>query len=71
MVERTWLSPILIPIERVLYQSSGVNAEEEHKWTRYMIDMLLFSVAGMLFLYCLNELSNCTGPFLTRRASRA
>lgn len=49
--ERTWLSPVLVPTERVLYRISGVNPEEEHKWTRYVIDMLLFSVAGMLLLY--------------------
>src|SRR5690242_1628742 len=30
--ERTWLSPVLIPVERVLYKLSGVHAEEEYGW---------------------------------------
>jgi K+-transporting ATPase ATPase A chain len=61
--ERTWLSPVLVPIERILYQLSGVNSEEEHKWTRYVIDMLLFSVAGMLLLYLLERTQQLHGSF--------
>ncbi len=53
--ERTWLSPVLVPVERVLYKLSGVKAEEEYGWKRYVIDMLLFSVAGMLLLYLMER----------------
>ncbi|GAC1400535.1 MAG: potassium-transporting ATPase subunit KdpA [Ktedonobacteraceae bacterium] len=49
--ERTWFSPVLVPVERFFYRLSGVNPEEEQKWTTYTIAMLLFSVAGMLILY--------------------
>src|SRR5579859_2579643 len=49
--ERNWLSPVLVPVERIIYKICGVNAQEEHKWTRYVIDMLIFSVAGLLLLY--------------------
>ncbi len=49
--ERTWLSPVLVPVERLFYRLSGVKAEEEQKWTGYVIAMLLFSVAGMLLTY--------------------
>ncbi len=49
--DRTWLSPVLVPVERVLYRISGVHEQEEHGWLRYTIDMLVFSVAGMLLLY--------------------
>lgn len=49
--ERTWLSPALSPVETFLYWLSGVKAEEEHRWTRYVVDMLLFNLAGMLLLY--------------------
>ncbi len=49
--ERTWLSPALVPVERIFYRLSGVDPEEEQKWTTYTIAMLLFSLVGMLILY--------------------
>jgi K+-transporting ATPase ATPase A chain len=49
--ERTWLSPVVVPVERFFYRLSGINAEEEQKWTGYMISVLVFSVVGMLLLY--------------------
>ena len=53
--DRTWFSPALVPVERVLYRISGVNENEEHGWVRYTIDMLVFSVAGMLLLYLIER----------------
>ncbi len=53
--DRTWFSPALVPVERVLYRISGVNDEEEHGWLRYTIDMLVFSVVGMLLLYLIER----------------
>ena len=49
--ERTWLSPVVVPIERLFYWLCGINPEEEQKWTGYVIAMLVFSVAGMLLTY--------------------
>jgi K+-transporting ATPase ATPase A chain len=54
--ERTWFSPALVPVERVLYRVSRVNPEEEHGWLRYTIDMLVFSVTGMLLLYLIERI---------------
>jgi K+-transporting ATPase ATPase A chain len=53
--ERTWLSPVLVPVERFLYRVSGVDPEEEQNWLGYVVAMLLFSVAGMLLLYLLER----------------
>jgi K+-transporting ATPase ATPase A chain len=53
--ERTWLSPALVPVERLLYRISRVDSEEEHGWLRYTIDMLVFSVVGMLLLYLIER----------------
>lgn len=61
--ERTWLTPVLVPVERVFYRLSGVNAEEEQKWTAYTISMLLFSVAGMLLLYLFERTQQWDGSF--------
>jgi potassium-transporting ATPase potassium-binding subunit len=48
---RTWLTPVFGPVEHLFYRLSGINPEEEQKWTGYVISMLIFSVAGMLLLY--------------------
>jgi K+-transporting ATPase ATPase A chain len=53
--ERTWLSPVLVPVERLFYRLCGVNPEEEQKWTGYALAMLIFSVAGMLLLYLIER----------------
>ena len=61
--ERTWLSPVFVPVERFFYRLSGVNPEEEQKWTGYMISVLIFSVVGMLLLYLLERTQQLHGSF--------
>src|SRR4051812_35967570 len=51
--ERTLLSPILHPIEAVLYRISGVDERREQNRLTYTIAMLLFHVGGFLILYAL------------------
>ena len=51
--ERTFLSPVLHPIETVLYRVSGVDERREQNWLTYTIAMLLFHVGGFLILYAL------------------
>jgi potassium-transporting ATPase potassium-binding subunit len=52
---RTWLSPVLRPVERAVYWVSGVDEEREQDWKIYTIAMLLFSAAGMLLLYAIER----------------
>src|SRR5208337_3992853 len=54
--ERTLLSPILRPIERVIYALSFVDEKEDQHWTVYAVAMLLFSLTGLLSLYALQRL---------------
>ena len=49
--EKTLLSPIFRPIERLLYKVAGVDPEAEQDWLVYGAAMLLFSLAGALSLY--------------------
>ncbi len=49
--KRTWLDPVLGPSERLLYKLTGVHADEEMRWTEYLVAMLLFSAATMLLTY--------------------
>ncbi len=53
--EKNWLTPALRPVERLFYKLCGIDPEEEHKWTGYVIAMLLFSVVGMLLLYLIER----------------
>src|SRR5215468_2119196 len=56
--ERTFLSPVLRPIERAIYWLCGVEEETEQHWTIYAAAVLLFSFAGFLTLYALQRLQN-------------
>src|SRR5260370_26321425 len=59
--QRTWLSPVLVPVERFFYRLCGISAEEEQKWTGYMISVLIFSVVGMLLLYAFERTQQWQG----------
>ena len=48
---KNWLTPVFRPVERLFYTLCGIDPEEEHKWTGYVIAMLVFSLVGMLLLY--------------------
>jgi K+-transporting ATPase ATPase A chain len=54
--ERTFLDPVLRPVERLIYRLTGVNEEREMRWTEYAFAMLLFSVVSMLVLYLMQRL---------------
>jgi K+-transporting ATPase ATPase A chain len=56
--ERTLLSPILRPVERLLYAASGVREEAEQSWLVYGVAMLLFSLAGSVSLYAIFRLQD-------------
>ena len=51
--ERTFLSPVLGPLERLFYRLSGVDERSDQNWLTYAVSMLLFSVVGFASLYAL------------------
>src|SRR5262249_8309177 len=51
--ERTFLSPVLRPVEGALYAVAGVDERREQHWLTYTVAMLLFHVGGFLILYAL------------------
>jgi K+-transporting ATPase ATPase A chain len=51
--ERTWLQPVLQPVERLLYRAAGVDETREQHWLTYTVAMLLFHVGGFVVLYAL------------------
>src|SRR5260370_10885825 len=56
--ERTWLDPVLRPVEKLIYKLTGVDEEREMRWTEYSIAMLLFSAVSMLVLYLLERVQH-------------
>src|SRR6202000_2246325 len=54
--ERTFLSPVLQPVETGIYWISGVDARREQHWLTYTVAMLLFHVGGVLIIYGLMRL---------------
>ena len=54
--ERTFLDPVMKPLERLIYRICGVNAAEEQTWSEYAVAMLLFSAVGMVLLYLIERL---------------
>ncbi|ESY50448.1 potassium-transporting ATPase subunit KdpA [Mesorhizobium sp. RSR380A] len=54
--DRTFLSPILGPVERGLYRISGTSEREEQHWTTYAAGIIFFSLASFLVLYFLQRL---------------
>ena len=53
---KTFLDPVLGPLERVLYKLTGIEADKEMRWTEYAIAMLLFSAVSMLVLYSIERI---------------
>jgi potassium-transporting ATPase potassium-binding subunit len=54
--ERTFLSPVLGGLERLVYRISGVDPAQEQDWKKYTVALLLFNAVGFLFVYLLQRL---------------
>jgi K+-transporting ATPase ATPase A chain len=66
--ERTFLSPVLRPVEAGIYWIGGVDERREQHWLTYTISMLLFHVGGFAILYALMRLQPVL-PFNPARQS--
>ncbi len=49
--QKTFLDPVLRPVERILYRACGINSAREMKWREYTFAMLLFSAVSLLLTY--------------------
>jgi K+-transporting ATPase ATPase A chain len=54
--ERTFLDPVLRPVERAIYRLTAVDENHEMRWTEYAFAVLLFSAVSMVVLYALMRL---------------
>ena len=53
--EKTFLDPVLRPIEKLVYRLTGVDEQHEMRWTEYTVAMLLFSGVSMALLYVIQR----------------
>ena len=53
---RTWMHPVVRPVERLVYRFSAVDEAEEQHWTRYAGSLLAFSLAGILLTYLIQRI---------------
>ena len=56
--ERTWLTPVLGPIERLCYRVARVDPRREMAWKRYAAAMLFFNLVGLFVVYALQRLQH-------------
>jgi len=56
--EKTFLDPVMRPVERLLYRMTGVDEEREMRWTEYTFAILLFSGVSMAVLYLIQRLQH-------------
>ncbi|MBN9066926.1 MAG: potassium-transporting ATPase subunit KdpA [Rhizobiales bacterium] len=54
--ERTFLSPVLRPVERLLYAGAGIDERQEQHWLTYTLAMLAFNAAGFVLLFGLQRM---------------
>jgi K+-transporting ATPase ATPase A chain len=55
---RTFLDPVLKPVERLLYRFLRLNPKDEQDWKQYTLSLLAFSLVGLLFTYVILRLQN-------------
>jgi K+-transporting ATPase ATPase A chain len=55
---KTFLDPIIKPLEKLTYKLCGIDAKKEHDWKQYTVAMLIFSVVTMLFTYAILRLQD-------------
>jgi K+-transporting ATPase ATPase A chain len=54
--ERTFLHPLLRPLERLIYRICGIRETSEQRWTQYSASVIAFTLAGFIFVYAIQRL---------------
>jgi K+-transporting ATPase ATPase A chain len=54
--EQTFLTPILSPVENLIYRLSGIRPDEEMDWKTYAVALLVFSFVGLVIVFLIQRL---------------
>src|SRR6516225_7681112 len=56
--ERTFLSPVLVPVERLIYRVGGIDPTVEQGWKAYTVSVLVMAVVAILIGYLVLRLQD-------------
>lgn len=56
--EKTFLTPFLAPIERLIYRITGIDPSRDMTWRQYTLAMIVFNVVGLFFVYIVQRLQH-------------
>jgi potassium-transporting ATPase potassium-binding subunit len=56
--QRTFLDPVMRPLERLIYKLTGVDEFREMRWAEYAVAMLMFSLVSLLMLYVMQRVQH-------------
>ncbi len=56
--QKTFLDPVLKPVERLIYRIGGVEEQHEMDWREYALALLIFSAVSMLLTYFIERLQH-------------
>ncbi|QRY76943.1 potassium-transporting ATPase subunit KdpA [Pseudomonas sp. PDNC002] len=51
--QRTFLSPVFLPVERLIYRACGIRADNEQDWKGYTLALLAFNLVGLVLLFAI------------------
>lgn len=51
--QRTFLSPVFLPVERAIYRACGIHPEDEQDWKSYTLALLAFNLVGLVLLFAI------------------
>ena len=51
--QRTFLSPVFLPVERAIYRVCGIHPDDEQNWKSYTLALLAFNLAGLALLFAI------------------
>ncbi|MFJ3051009.1 potassium-transporting ATPase subunit KdpA [Pseudomonas nitroreducens] len=51
--QRTFLSPVFLPVERAIYRVCGIHPDDEQNWKSYTLALLAFNLAGLVLLFAI------------------
>jgi potassium-transporting ATPase potassium-binding subunit len=53
--KRTFLDPVLRPVERLIYRLCGVSPDQEMDWKTYAVAMMVFNIVGLVAVYLIQR----------------
>lgn len=55
-MEKTFLDPVLQPLERLIYRMAGIDPAQEMNWRQYAGALLIFNVLSAIFVFLIQVL---------------